>query len=227
MTNLESSLFLSLIDQLAEKLTHDIITGVYLPGERLKEQEIASRMGVSRAPLRETFRVLERNGLVEIMPRRGVRVVEPSAEEVKELFEARADMFSLCASRVAQHGDAKAVKEIETHIQMLIERTNAGCDERTYKTLTNDISSMMYGAINNRYLSDMMLVLRQKMFWHYCYLGTSTLERRNDSNLYWADLAKALKSRDVIGASQAAQTIMNASKEFALYLLSKQEIKVA
>lgn len=227
MTKLESNQFLSLIDQLVEKLTHDIITGLYLPGERLKEQEIASRMGVSRAPLRETFRVLERNGLIEIMPRRGVRVVEPSVAEVKQLFEARADMFALCAARVAQHGDDKDINEIESHIQVLIERTEAGCDERMYKTLTNDISSMMYGAIKNRYLSDMMLVLRQKMFWHYCYLGTSTRERRRDSNLYWAQLATALKTRDVAGASQAAQTIMNASKEFALYLLEKQEAKVA
>jgi len=223
----DSTPFLSLTDQLVEKLTQDIITGVYSPGERLKEQDIAARFGVSRAPLRETFRVLERNGLVEIVPWRGVRVVEPSHEEIRELFEARADMFALCAKRIAREGQWDDIEAIGADIQALISATAAGCDERAYKASTNDISSRMYGAIKNRYLRDMMIVLRQKMFWHYCYLGTSTRERREDSNIYWARLQNALSERDELAAEEVAYAIMNASKEFALQLLDKQAEKAA
>lgn len=227
MNTPDSAPFLSLTDQLVEKLTQDIITGVYLPGERLKEQEIAQRFSISRAPLRETFRVLERNGLVEIMPWRGVRVVEPSLDEVRELFEARADMFSLCARRIVREGRADDIAAIGQDIEALVAATDAGCDEHTYKALTNGISTRMYAAVNNRYLHDMMVVLRQKMFWHYCYLGTSTRERRDDSNRYWARLRTALQTRDERAAEEAASTIMNASKEFSLHLLQRQAEKAA
>lgn len=227
MTKLDSAPFLSLTDQLVEKLTQEIITGIYAPGERLKEQDIAVRFGISRAPLRETFRVLERNGLVEIVPWRGVRVVEPTREEIRELFEARADMFALCARRIAQEASQEDIDVISKDIQVLLEETEAGCDERTYKTLTNDISTRMYTAVNNRYLRDMMMVLRQKMFWHYCYLGTSTQERRRDSNVYWSRLEGALASRSPEAAADGAYAIMNASKEFALHLLDKQAEKAA
>src|SRR6188472_2807669 len=95
----------SLVDQVVARLSEEIVTGQYLPGARLKEQELALRFGTSRAPLREAFRVLEREGLVEILPWRGVQVSRPTLEEIKELFEVRAEIFGLCARRLATHGD--------------------------------------------------------------------------------------------------------------------------
>src|SRR5690606_28575661 len=128
-------------------------------------------------------------------------------------------MFALCARRITREATQADIEEINREIQALLVATEAGCDERTYKAMTNEISSRMYGVVNNRYLRDMMMVLRQKMFWHYCYLGTSTQERRRDSNTYWARLQKALAARDAAAAEEGAYAIMNASKEFALQLL--------
>lgn len=125
-----SNRFLSLPDQIVAKLTDDIVTGLYKPGERLKEQELAVSIGISRAPLREAFRVLERNGLIEILPWKGARVVEPSRAEINELFEARADLFGLCARRVAKNGKPEDIAVIKTEIGKLIEITDSGCDER-------------------------------------------------------------------------------------------------
>ena len=94
-SSLEPVQTFSLVDQVVARLSEEIITGQYLPGARLKEQEVALRFGSSRAPLREAFRVLEREGLVEIVPWRGVQVVRPSLEQIKELFEVRAEVFGL------------------------------------------------------------------------------------------------------------------------------------
>lgn len=211
--------FLSLPEQVVARLTEEILTGVYAPGERLKEQEIAMRIGISRAPLREALRLLEADGLIEILPWRGARVVEHSRVEISELFDARADMFGLCARHVALRGKAEDIEIFCAEILKLIEQTDVGCDERTYKTQTNHIYTLMSSSINNRYLRGMMDSLRQKMFWYYCYLGTSTIERRRDSNKLWEQLSQALRQRDANSAENAAHTITTASKEFALQLL--------
>ncbi|HYG42398.1 MAG TPA: GntR family transcriptional regulator [Bordetella sp.] len=216
--------FLSLPDQIVTRLTEDILKGVYVPGQRLKEQELALKMGTSRAPLREAFRVLERDGLIEILPWRGVRIVEPTYDEIKELFEARADMFGLCVRHVALTGELALLEKIEADIDELISRTDAGCDEREYKELTNGISTQMYATVRNRYTRAFIDNLRQKMFWHYCYMGISSYANRQDSNRYWHELGKALLRRDALAAEASAQRIMAASKEFALQLLKEKGV---
>jgi len=215
--------FLSLPDQIVTRLTEDILKGVYLPGQRLKEQELALKMGTSRAPLREAFRVLERDGLIEILPWRGVRIVEPTLQEIKDLFEARADMFGLCVKHVASNGEPALLKKIEADIDELIRKTDAGCDEREYKEMTNAISSQMYALIQNRYTRAFIEGLRQKMLWHYCYMGISSYASRKDANLYWHDLGKALLRQDPQAAEAAAHHIMAASKNFALRLLEEKQ----
>lgn len=213
--------FLSLPDQIVARLTEDILTGVYAPGERLKEQELALKMGTSRAPLREAFRVLERNGLIEMLPWRGVRIIEPTREEIKDLFDARADMFALCARYVALTGEQTDIALIEADIDELIRQTNAGCDEHEYKNLTNDISSRMYGMIQNRYIRSFINSLRQKMLWHYCYMGISLYENRQLANKYWSTLSKALSTRDEQSAQTAAHRIVAESKNYALKIIDE------
>lgn len=213
--------FLSLPDQIVARLTEDILTGVYVPGERLKEQELALKMGTSRAPLREAFRVLERNGLIEILPWRGVRIIEPTREEIKDLFEARADMFALCAKHVALTAEQTQIALIEADIDQLIRQTDAGCDEHEYKSLTYDISSRMYGMIKNRYIRSFIESLRQKMLWHYCYMGISLYENRQLANKYWFELGKALLARDEQSAQTAAHRIVAESKNYTLKIIDE------
>ena len=66
-----------------------IFKATYRQGDRLNESEIASLLGVSKAPIRETFRELAKEGIVTIIPRKGVFVVKLSLEEVQEIFRIR------------------------------------------------------------------------------------------------------------------------------------------
>ena len=79
----------SLVDLATARLRHEILSGALEPGERLIEEQLTQRFGISRAPLREALRLLGQQGLVEHLPRRGVRVTELSAAEVDELFGLR------------------------------------------------------------------------------------------------------------------------------------------
>jgi DNA-binding GntR family transcriptional regulator len=79
----------SLVELVVRKLRAEILTGALAPGERLIEEQLTRRFGTSRAPLREALRLLGQQGLVEHLPRRGVRVVELSARDIDELFTLR------------------------------------------------------------------------------------------------------------------------------------------
>jgi len=79
----------SLVDLSMRRLRSEILGGVFPPGERLIEEQLTQRFRISRAPLREALRQLAEQGLVEHVPRRGVRVVELSAGDADELFGLR------------------------------------------------------------------------------------------------------------------------------------------
>ncbi|MGC4768210.1 GntR family transcriptional regulator [Micromonospora sp. DT44] len=79
----------SLVDLAVARLTREILSGRSDPGERLVEEQLTRRLGISRAPLREALRLLAQQGLVEHVPRRGVRVATLSDRDVRELYELR------------------------------------------------------------------------------------------------------------------------------------------
>lgn len=90
----------SLVELSVQRLRRDILSGALAPGERIIEEQLTQRFGTSRAPLREALRELAQQGLVEHLPRRGVRVAELSAADVDELFGLR-DVLERYAMQLA------------------------------------------------------------------------------------------------------------------------------
>ena len=86
MEELES---LSLVQLAVQRLSREILSGRTDPGERLVEEQLTRRLGISRAPLREALRLMAQQGLVEHVPRRGVRVATLSDRDVQELYTVR------------------------------------------------------------------------------------------------------------------------------------------
>ncbi len=78
-------------------LRHAILQGDLKPGDRLRQEVLAAELGVSRIPLRDAFRRLEAEGLIQIDGRRGARVVTLSVDDVAELYELRRLLEVHCA----------------------------------------------------------------------------------------------------------------------------------
>ena len=95
-------------ERIASTLRNAIVGSVLAPGARLEEQGLAKRLGVSRVPLREAFRVLAGEGLVVIQPNRGAVVSERSEGELRELFAVRS-MFESAAARLLARSRPPAV----------------------------------------------------------------------------------------------------------------------
>lgn len=104
-----------------------ILAGHLAQGGRLREMELAQQLGISRSPLREAFRILESEGLLEVVPRKGVFVVKTSPEEAQEVYEVRSLIEGygarVAASRI-QDGDLERMR------RLLAEMRPAALDNR-------------------------------------------------------------------------------------------------
>ena len=78
-----------LVELTLQRLRHEILSGAFPPASGLIEEHMTARLGISRAPVREALRQLAEQGLIEHLPRRGVRVAELSAADADELFGLR------------------------------------------------------------------------------------------------------------------------------------------
>src|SRR5712691_11360611 len=79
----------SVVDIVVEELHTLILSGSLRPGERLVEERLTERFGISRPPLREALRVLQQEGLVQRLPRRGAIVTPLDADDVREIYSLR------------------------------------------------------------------------------------------------------------------------------------------
>ena len=92
---------LTLPEAAAERLRALIIEGELAPGARLNERELSERLGVSRTPLREAFRMLAADGLLVQLPNRGAQVVALSPDDVRHAFEVMASLEGLSGELAA------------------------------------------------------------------------------------------------------------------------------
>ncbi|KQC11381.1 MAG: hypothetical protein APR62_09990 [Smithella sp. SDB] len=114
-----------LAQQIAEHLKSRIIHMDLKPGERLFEAKLAAEMNVSRPPLREALRILETNGLLEFMPRRGVRVTEMTEKSIYGLNEVLKEIFGLVALKGVENGTVEDYEKLKSIEQILKECADA------------------------------------------------------------------------------------------------------
>ena len=94
---------LTIAEQVAAALRHDITTGQLAAGTKLRQVEIAQRFGVSTTPVREAFGLLQSDGLVQIDTHRGVTVFLPTIQDLVEHYEIRMALEMLAVEKSAEH----------------------------------------------------------------------------------------------------------------------------
>lgn len=108
-------------------LREAIIVGELKPGERLMEVQLAEKMGVSRTPVREAIRMLELEGLVSMLPRKGAHVAELSVKDIMDVLEVRASLdglaTSLAADRITED-EVKSLKHVQVQFANYVEKDN-------------------------------------------------------------------------------------------------------
>jgi DNA-binding GntR family transcriptional regulator len=141
----------SLHDGVATRLRAMVFERELAPGEWIDEKALAEAWQVSRTPLREALKVLAAEGLVELVPHRGCRVIELSDADADALFPVMALLEGRCAFEAVNRADAEGLHELE-RLHAELERFAAAQDIDGYYRANHDFHGAVQRLAANRWL---------------------------------------------------------------------------
>ncbi|WP_299412244.1 GntR family transcriptional regulator [uncultured Sulfitobacter sp.] len=194
--------------ELAYHRLHTAIrTGVYTPGDRLREVEVAAELDLSRTPVREALRKLESDGIVEHRPRIGAVIRTLSQPEVVELYEMRLVLERTAAQMAAKHASAAEIDVLE---DLNAQIHAAGDDTQAAAALNQDFHRCIYMATRNRFLLDAARGLNNALL----LLGPTTLDAEARIVTVCAqhgEIIAAIRMGDAEAAGEAAAAHLQTS----------------
>jgi DNA-binding GntR family transcriptional regulator len=116
----------SLVRGIAEQVGYAIIEGQLAAGTDLNSVDLSHQFNTSRTPVREALLLLEKEGLVEIPPRRRARVRELSIEEVRDIYEVRANLYGLVAELIVARASDEAIGTLEPYKDQMVAAARVG-----------------------------------------------------------------------------------------------------
>ena len=142
----------SLTNVVQQEIERAILVGEYAPGTKLIEATLAEKMGVSRGPVREAFRMLEEAGLVRTEKNRGVFVRDIPIDEAVEIFDLRAAMDELVGRQLAAHITPAQLKEVKGLVDQMEKAVKAE-DAYNYHLLNLKFHDRLVEMAGNRKLT--------------------------------------------------------------------------
>ena len=196
----------SLRGRVFHKIREDILSGKYKEHEELKEVAIGEEMGVSRTPVREAFRQLELEGLIQIIPNKGAYVTGITVEDVKDIYMIRSLLEGLCARWACEHITDEQMEEMEENIYLAKFHAQKGHLEQMAE-LDNRFHDILYEACNSKMLEhqlkdfhEYVLRVRKKTL--------SNVNRGPKSNEEHEQIMEAIKAKDADKAEKLANMHM-------------------
>lgn len=215
----------SLRGRVFHKLREDILDGKYEDHDELKEVAIGEELGVSRTPVREAFRQLELEGLIQIIPNKGAYVTGITKKDVKDIYMMRSLLEGLCARWATEHITQKQLEEMEENIYLSKFHAEKGHMEQLAE-LDNRFHEIMYEACNSKMLEHQLrdyhgyvLRVRRKTL--------AKARRGTASNEEHEKIMERIKAHDADGAEKLAhQHIVNAYENMMEHDLNEAYEKV-
>lgn len=188
--------------------------GIYRPGDPLREEEVATRLGVSRTPVREALGRLQEKGLLEAAPGRGVAVSILSMQQIFELYAMREELEGIVARFAARHATDAEIANLE---RLNAEFAAAAENPKLAAQWNRQFHARLYDAARNRYLrqavedlQETIALLPDTTFTHKGRTETATDEH--------VTIIDAIRRRDADGAEKAAVDHIKAALEVRLVI---------
>ena len=144
----------SLRGRVFHKLREDILNGKYKENEELKEVAIGEELGVSRTPVREAFRQLELEGLIQIVPNKGAYVTGITAKDVKDIYMIRSSLEGMCARLATEHITEEQMEELEENVYLASFHASKGHMEQMAE-LDNRFHHILYASCDSKMLENL------------------------------------------------------------------------
>lgn len=199
----------SLRGRVFHKLREDILSGRYEEHEELKEVAIGDEMGVSRTPVREAFRQLELEGLIQIIPNKGAYVTGITEKDVKDIYIIRSQLEGLCARWATEHITKEQLEEMEENVYLAEFHAGKGHLEQLAE-LDNRFHEIMYEACDSKILEHELKDLHQYVL-RVRKKTLSNVNRGPKSNEEHKKIMEAIRAGESESAGQLArQHMLNA-----------------
>ena len=196
---LQASSLTSAVQQALERM---ITLGELAPGDKLNEAALAERLGVSRGPVREAFRMLEEAGLLTLKKNRGVYVRQVPLDEALEIYELRAMMEAEVGALLASRASTEQIAALQTLLESM-EAAVAASDAPLYFQLNVEFHETLVSFAGNKKMSLLyrrltreLDLFRRRNLSQQALLSSSIEEHR--------DVLAAIEARD---PQRAAQTL--------------------
>ena len=221
--NLELNMnaYLPLRDVVFNTLREAILKGELKPGERLMELQLASKLGVSRTPIREAIRMLEQEGLAVTIPRRGAEVARMTEKDMEDVLQIRAALDELAVQLATEQITDEQFDALEQARQNF-ENSLKSDDVKEIAQADVAFHDAIYNATGNAKLVSMLNNLREQMYrYRMEYLKDErthkTLIEEHDA------IRRALKKHDKVKAGSAIRVHIDNQKRSILESLTEKE----
>lgn len=195
------------------KLMAAIQSGIYQPGDRLREVEVAERLGLSRTPIREALRRLEAETIIEHRPRIGAVIRKLGQAEVVELYEMRLVLERTAAEMAAKHAveaEVEALDDVNAEI--------AGAAPAKAAAINQQFHRAIYLAARNRFLLESARAMNNALL----LLGPTTIadaDRIAVVTRQHQQIIDAIRQGDVDAAGAAAEAHLQTSLRYRLKVM--------
>ncbi|MFA5834445.1 MAG: GntR family transcriptional regulator [Bacteroidota bacterium] len=192
-------------DRIASSIRNAIMDGRLSPGSRLTEQELVSMLGVSRTPLREALLLLDSEGFINILPRKGAVVTEISQNDVEDIYGAKSILESAAARLACDKISIETIEELSVLTdEMELTAKDKRKDYRTLLNLNAEFHQLLSDASGNKKISQFIRNLRDQTL-RYNYIYLSLITRIDSSISDHRNIIEALKQKNKTQVEQLIQ----------------------
>jgi len=196
---------------LLDRVRRLVLSGDFPPGAPLSEVFLAQEFEVSRTPIRETLKQLQHEGLVEIRPKVGTFVKEPTRREIVELFQLKEGLEGLAAGLLARRGPVPELKVLERNIAES-DQAAADQDATRYAELVHEFHRTIITGSDNSKLVEHYDRLMNQLAYHRLVLRTAEHPGRiKASTSEHRVVLEMIRDKDHFGAEAAMRNHVYAS----------------
>jgi DNA-binding GntR family transcriptional regulator len=210
----------NLAEQIAQYLGEKIIQLELKPGKRIFESRISEELGISRSPIREALRILEKNRLVKLVPRHGVRVTEMSPSYIEWLYDILEELYALTARKFVENCDKENRLMLHSALKKIKESADKGDTSEYFNAIFEYASIGLLGAKNpllEQILLDLWPSNRRVQFASLSYRTEDLIK-----NVHFFQLTtRYMEKGDAEMASLTICNYVQNEKAFALKILNK------
>ena len=218
---LQMDAYLPLRDVVFQTLRGAILKGDLKPGERLMELQLASKLGVSRTPIREAIRMLEQEGLAVTIPRKGAEVAKMTEKDMEDVLQIRLSLEALAVRLSCENITPAALQELKVAMEDFEEKTKSSQFVEMAKADVK-FHEILYKASNNPKLQQLLSNLREQMYrYRVEYLKDETIYPRLLKE--HKDIAESLRRKDKSRASETMREHVKNQAEAVKDMIRQQE----